>query len=53
MLTYLMDKGVLVRSGTEFGKNGEGHIRIAFTTSVEILEEGMDRLKDALKNLDK
>ena len=49
MLTYLMDKGVLVRSGTEFGKNGEGHIRIAFTTSVEILEEGMDRLKDALK----
>ena len=48
MLTYLMDKGVLVRSGTEFGENGEGCIRLAFTTSVDMLEEGMERLKSAL-----
>ena len=48
MLTYLMDKGVLVRSGTEFGENGEGCIRLAFTTSVDMLEEGMERLKTAL-----
>ncbi len=52
MLAYLMDRGVLVRSGTEFGKNGEGHIRIAFTTSAEMLEEGMNRLENALKDLD-
>ena len=49
MLTYLMDKGVLVRSGTEFGENGEGCIRLAFTTSVDMLEEGMERLKTALE----
>ena len=49
MLSYLSEKGVLVRSGTEFGKNGEGYIRLAFTTSVEALEEGMARLKTALE----
>jgi aspartate/methionine/tyrosine aminotransferase len=53
MLVYLMDRGVLVRSGTEFGDNGEGHIRIAFTTSAEMIEEGMDRLKNALESMDK
>ena len=53
MLSYLIDKGVLVRSGTEFGKNGEGHIRLAFTISAEGLEEGMDRLKKALEDIDK
>jgi aspartate/methionine/tyrosine aminotransferase len=51
MLPYLSGKGVLVRSGTEFGANGEGQIRLAFTTSVEELEEGMDRLKKALEEL--
>jgi aminotransferase len=49
MLSYLNDKGVLVRSGTEFGENGEGYIRLAFTTSVEVIEEGMERLKTVLE----
>lgn len=48
MLSYLSEKGVLVRSGTEFGENGEGYIRLAFTTSVEGIEKGMARLKAAL-----
>ncbi len=51
MLAYLSGKGVLVRSGTEFGENGEGCIRLAFTTSVERIEEGMARLKAALEAL--
>ena len=51
MLNYLSDNGVLVRSGTEFGQNGEKHIRIAFTRSTEELEEGMVCLKKALENL--
>ncbi len=51
MLTYLADKGVLVRSGTEFGENGEGYIRLAFTTSVDVIEAGMERLKAALETL--
>ena len=51
MLSYLTEKGILVRSGTEFGSNGEGHIRLAFTRSQEELKEGMERLKKALEEL--
>ena len=51
MLSYLAKKGILVRSGTEFGSNGEGHIRLAFTRSLEELKEGMERLKRALEEL--
>lgn len=51
MLNYLSEKGVLVRSGTEFGKCGEGYIRLAFTVSVNEIEEGMNRLKKGLEAL--
>jgi aspartate/methionine/tyrosine aminotransferase len=52
MTQYLAEKGVFVRSGTEFGENGQHHIRISFATSIEKLEEGMERLKRALDELD-
>lgn len=52
MASYLADKGIFVRSGTEFGENGQHHIRISFATSMEKLEEGMERLKRALNELD-
>lgn len=52
LVNLLAEKGVLVRSGTEFGKNGEGHFRISFANSVENLEEGMTRLKKTLDDLD-
>ena len=48
MTDHLFGKGILVRSGTEFGAGGQGHFRIAFCKSIETLEEGMTRLKDAL-----
>lgn len=52
MTDYLADKGIAVRSGTEFGENGQHHIRISFATSIETLQQGMDGLKKALDELD-
>ncbi len=51
MMNYLSQKQVLVRSGTEFGEKGQKHIRLSFTTSMESLEEGMERLREALNEL--
>jgi aspartate aminotransferase len=51
MTEYLFSKGILVRSGTEFGACGQKHLRICFATSMESLESGLDRLKRALDEL--
>ncbi len=51
MREYLFTKGILVRSGTEFGACGEKHFRICFATSAEMLEKGLDRLKQALDDI--
>jgi len=51
MREYLFTKGILVRSGTEFGAGGEKHFRICFATSTETLEKGLTRLKQALDEL--
>jgi aspartate/methionine/tyrosine aminotransferase len=51
MMNYLAQKQILVRSGTEFGGKGEKHIRISFTTPMDSLKEGMERLKEALNEL--
>jgi aspartate aminotransferase len=48
---HLFSKGILVRSGTEFGMRGQKHFRISFATSLQTLEAGMDRLKRALDEL--
>ncbi len=50
--TYLAERGIMVRSGTEYGERGQHHIRLSFATSMEQLEEGMERLKGALDELD-
>jgi aspartate aminotransferase len=47
----LMAGGVAVRSGPEFGPSGEGHIRLAFATSMENLKEGLDRIETVLTGL--
>jgi aspartate/methionine/tyrosine aminotransferase len=52
MTAYLAERGIMVRSGTEFGQRGQHHIRLSFATSMEQLEEGMERLKGALDELD-
>jgi aspartate/methionine/tyrosine aminotransferase len=51
MTEYLFGKGILVRSGTEFGACGQKHFRISFATSAEALEAGLDRLTQALDEL--
>ncbi len=52
LCSYMYDKGVLIRSGTEFGANGEGHFRIAFAyTPVDQLDSGMAKLKAAFDEL--
>jgi aspartate/methionine/tyrosine aminotransferase len=49
MVDYLYDKGVAVRSGTEFGESGEGWIRLSYSVPYEEVVEGMDRLAMAFK----
>lgn len=52
LVSYMYDRGVLIRSGTEFGSNGEGYFRIAYAaTPVADLESGMVRLKEAFDSL--
>lgn len=51
MADYLLRQGILVRSGTEFGAQGEKHIRLSFATSLADLSEGLARLKKAFDEL--
>jgi len=51
MASYLAERGLMVRSGTEFGEKGQNHIRLSFATSLEKIEEGMERLRRALEDL--
>ena len=44
-----MERGVAVRAGSEFGPDGEGFVRVAFSTARELLIEGMERLVGVLE----
>ena len=49
---FLLDKArVAVIPGDAFGPSGEGHVRIAYSTSYEEIEKGMDRVWRAVKEL--
>jgi aspartate/methionine/tyrosine aminotransferase len=41
----LEDAGVAVTPGIDFGRLGEGHLRISYANSMENLAEGVERLK--------
>ena len=45
------EAGVAVRSGSEFGPSGEGHVRVAFSTGRQRLVEGMERLLGVLEEV--
>jgi len=49
MAGILRERGVLLRSGTEYGPSGEGYIRVAFAASRESVTEGMLRLRSTLE----
>ncbi len=49
---FLLEKAkVLVVPGTEFGKYGEGFVRMSYATEYHKIEEAMDRIEKAVKKL--
>ena len=49
---YLLDEArVAVVPGDAFGQLGEGYVRFSYTTDYELIKEGMERVKSALKRL--
>ena len=51
MVRFFTENGVAVRSGTEFGPAGEGHVRLTFAASDEEILEGIERLGRASEKL--
>jgi aspartate aminotransferase len=49
MAGIMRDRGVLLRSGTEYGPGGEGYIRVAFAASRDKITEGMLRLRSTIE----
>ena len=45
----LYDAGVALSEGTEFGTNGDGHVRLNFGTPMTVLDEVLDRLTPCLR----
>ena len=45
----LEDAGVAVSEGTEFGTNGDGHVRLNFGTPMPVLNEVLDRMAPSLQ----
>jgi len=49
---HLLEKGkVSTVPGSEFGKHGEGYLRISYATSMANLREGLDRLEAVVNEL--
>lgn len=49
---YLIENySVSVVAGTAFGDRGEGHVRITFAMPDDTLEEGLDRIKQAVERI--
>lgn len=46
----LYEAGVAVLSGTAFGHNGEGHLRLSYANSYENLGKALDRIKTTLES---
>jgi aspartate aminotransferase len=48
MAAIIRERGVAVRSGTEYGPSGEGYVRVAFATDRDSLTKGMLRVREVL-----
>jgi aspartate/methionine/tyrosine aminotransferase len=47
---HLLDEmGVACLSGTAFGSHGEGYLRLSYATSMENIEEGLRRIRQAVR----
>lgn len=47
----MQEAGVAVLSGTAFGRYGEGYLRLSYATSLELLEEGIEKIATATQRL--
>jgi len=47
----IQEAGVAVTPGSAFGPGGEGHIRISYANSQQVLGEGIERIADAASKL--
>ncbi|MBV8856606.1 MAG: aminotransferase class I/II-fold pyridoxal phosphate-dependent enzyme [Acidobacteria bacterium] len=45
----LLEHGVITVPGAAFGAEGEGHLRVSFCAGLDVLTEGVKRMKAALK----
>ena len=49
---FLLSKAkVAVIAGTEFGKHGEGFVRMSYATAYDKIEEAMDRIESSVRKL--
>ena len=52
LATYLLNEAhVVTTPGHAYGTRGEGYIRLSFAASAEAIEEGLERVKEALERL--
>ncbi|MEA1951593.1 MAG: aminotransferase class I/II-fold pyridoxal phosphate-dependent enzyme, partial [Planctomycetota bacterium] len=50
---YLLEEaGVALLSGTSFGANGEGYLRLSYANSVDNIQKALGRMAEALAALD-
>jgi len=52
LVARLLQAGVAVRAGSEYGPSGEGHLRFSFATSAENIIEGLGRARKAFAALE-
>jgi cysteine-S-conjugate beta-lyase len=48
---FLKNAKVALSDGKIFGREGMGHIRLNFGTSRKLLEQGLERMRKALKSI--
>lgn len=51
VVAFLRERGVAVRPGSEFGANGEHHLRLSYAASEEAIVTGVERLGAGLAEL--
>jgi aspartate/methionine/tyrosine aminotransferase len=50
-IRLINEAGVAVLAGTDFGAGGEGYIRLVYAVSMEMIEEGLEKITAWFKSL--